>query len=215
MKIGPREQFILMIVGVAVVVIAVGALFAWPQYQKLGTLAAQIKTAEDQVQSAKTLLAQREAVKNRAAETDAQWLRLSNLVPDSPDLPSVIIELQDAAFATDMQLTAVTPAQPAAPSQTAAAPGQPATSSTKALTVPIQITLLGTWSDTVDFLERVLKLNRGVRIVQFQTQVSDTAAANPSLPAYSEATQVQLEVYVMPATPAAAPAAPAVTPAGQ
>ena len=189
MKIGPREQFILLIVGVAVVVIAVGALFAWPQFRKLSTLDAQIKTAQDQVAGAKTLLAQREAVKNRAAQTDAQWLRLSNLVPDSPDLPSVIIELQDAAFATDMQLTAVTPGPPAVPTQVTA-PGQPVATTAKALTVPVQVTLLGTWSDTVDFLQRVLKLNRGVRIVQFQSQVSDTAAANPKLPVYSEATQV-------------------------
>ena len=112
MKIGPREQLILVIVGLFVVLVAVAALLVWPQYQKQKSLDDQIAAAEQQLQTSKTLLAQRQEIKNRAAATDAQWLRLASLVPENPDLPSLIIELQDVAFASGVQIVGMTPAEP-------------------------------------------------------------------------------------------------------
>lgn len=189
MKIGPREQLILVIVGLAAVLVAIGFLLVLPQYQKLGKLDDQIATAQQQVQSSKTLLAQREQIKNRAAETDAKALRLANLVPESPDLPSLIIELQDVAFASGVQLQTFSPAELAAKTGYSA--------------VPISIGVVGTWSDTVDFLSGLSKIERGVRVVDFSSAVSPTiATADPTLPNYSETTQIHLEAYAIPASAA-------------
>lgn len=187
MKIGPREQLILVVVGCVVVLIALAFLLVLPQFQKLGDLDAQLASAQQQVSTAKTLLAQREEIKNRAAETDAKWLRLANMVPESPDLPSLIIEVQDEAFDSGVQLQSMTPgALVASPSFQA---------------VPISMNIIGTWSDTVDFLQGLMKLDRGIRVVSFNSGVSPTIAnANPTLPNYSESTSVQIEAYMIPAT---------------
>jgi Tfp pilus assembly protein PilO len=203
MKIGPREQIIVSAVAALVVVVAVAAFLVWPQFQRLGELDAEITKARTQVDSSKALLATREASKGRAAETDARWLRLSNLVPEGPDLPSLIVELQDAAFASGVQIVSVTPAEPK--------PGA------TYYTIPIQVQVIGTWADTVDFLQRIMKLNRGVRIVESASTRTDNneqaARENETIPDYAEQTTIQLEGYMMPAstgsTATPAPATPA------
>jgi Tfp pilus assembly protein PilO len=206
MKIGPREQLILVIVGLIVLFAAIAALLVWPQYQKQKSLDAQIAAAETQLQTSKTLLAQRQQIKNRTAATDAQWLQLATLVPENPDLPSLIIEIQDVAFASGVQINAMTPAAPtASPDNTY-------------IIVPLQVGIVGTWADTIDFLKNLNKLNRGIREVNYTSTVAAVGTGNPILPDYSVTTQTQLEAYVIkpssagasaPATATAAPAAPA------
>lgn len=187
MKIGPRERLILIIAGGAVILIALVLLLVLPQYQKLGALDQEIQSATQDVSSAKSLLAQREQIKDRAAETDAKWLRLANMVPESPDLPSLIIEIQDLAFDSGVQLQSLQPADLKAGANFQA--------------VPITFNIIGTWSDTVDFLQGLMKLDRGIRILSFTSTVSPTlASANPTLPNYSETTSVQIEAYMIPAT---------------
>jgi Tfp pilus assembly protein PilO len=200
MRLGPREQIIATVAIVVIVIVAIGAFAVFPQFQQLGALDAKITQARTDVESAKGLLAVRVQSKNRAAETDAKWLRLANLVPDGPDLPSLIVELQDAAFASGVQLTAVTPSPP--------------TSGATYYTIPMSLQVIGTWADTVDYLQRIMKLNRGVRIIEsssIRTTNSDQASKeNLTLPDYSLATTIKIETYMIPsssptATPTPAP----------
>jgi Tfp pilus assembly protein PilO len=205
MKIAPREQFILTVVGSVVLILIMVALLVYPSFQKLGKLDSQITQAQADVSTAKSLLAQRQAIKDRSSQTDATWLTLANQVPDNPDLPALIIELQDAAFDSGVQLVAVSPAAP--------------TNKVTYVSVPMQIEILGTWADTVDYLQRLAKLSRALRILQVTSGVSDNATvaarATAELPDYFEQSTLSLEAYMIPAstgTTAAAPAAPA--PAG-
>jgi len=201
MKIGSREKVILAIVAVVVVVLGIGAFLVYPEIGQLGELDKRISTAQQQVDAAKQLFAVRIQSKNRAAETDAMWLRQANLVPEGPDLPSLIVELQDAAFASGVQLTAITPAAPA---------GQ-----TGYYSIPIAMQVIGTWSDTVDYLQRLMKLNRGLRIVQSSSvRTSNTEQAaheNSTLPDYALVTTINLEAYMIPAS--TEPSSTAPTPA--
>jgi type IV pilus assembly protein PilO len=198
MKIRPREQFILVAVGLLVVLAVVAALLVVPQYQKQKALDTQIAAAEQQLQASKTLLAQRQEIKNRTAATDAQWLKLASLVPENPDLPSLIIELQDLAFASGVQITAI-------------APGELVESTDGShVIIPSEIRIWGTWADTVDYLKSINKLNRGVRESNFSATVAAPGTGDPVLPNYSVATAVTLHAYMIPAAPSTATtAAPA------
>jgi Tfp pilus assembly protein PilO len=198
MKIGPREQLILVIIGLFVLFVAIAALIVWPQYQKQQSLDSQIAAAETQLQTSKTLLAQRQQIKNRTAATDAQWLALASLVPENPDLPSLIIEIQDVAFASGVQINAITPGEPVG------------SADNSYVAVPLQVGIVGTWADTVDFLKNLNKLNRGIREVNYTSTVAPPISGNPLLPTYSVTTQTQLEAYTIPASAAAA-SAPATT----
>jgi type IV pilus assembly protein PilO len=203
MKIGPREQLILLTLGLFVLFAAIAALLVWPQYQKQQSLDDQIAAAETQLQTSKTLLAQRQQIKNRTAATDAQWLALATLVPENPDLPSLIIEIQDVAFASGVQINSITPGEPAG------------SADNSYVVVPLQVGIAGTWADTVDFLKNLNKLNRGIREVNYTSTVAPPATGDPILPDYSVTTQTQLEAYTIPASavrasaPATAPAASA------
>ncbi len=108
MKISPRDRLIFTIAGAALLVIALIALLLYPQFRQLSALNAQVVEAQAQADAAKLQLDERRGFKDRAIETNAKWLRLMNQVPDTPDLPSLIIELQDVAFASGVQLVAVT-----------------------------------------------------------------------------------------------------------
>jgi Tfp pilus assembly protein PilO len=202
MKIGPREQLIGVILVLVVVFAAVVALLVWPQYQKQKSLDAQVTAAEQQLNASRTLLAQRQEIKNRIASTDAQWLGLASLVPENPDLPALIIELQDAAFASGVQIEAIVPAEPVE------------SADKSYVVVPLEISVVGTWGDTVDYMKSFTKLVRGIREAGFTAAVAPADTGDPVLPDYSVATAIQLQAYTIPAsqgttpTPAPAPATP-------
>jgi len=190
MKIGPREQIIIAGVGIAVVIAVLVVVLLLPQFQQRSSLDAQISSANTESNQQKAQLSTLEESKSRAAETDAHWLRLENLVPENPDLPSLIVELQDTAFASGVQVLGVTPSAP--------------TSGAKYYAIPIKVDIAGTWADTVDFLQRVYKLNRGVRLVSSTSNVTNNTSLasqeNAAVPDYSEMTSIELEAYMIPAS---------------
>lgn len=205
MKIAPREQFILTVVAAVLVVIVMIAVLVYPSYKSLGSLDAQIDTANQEVSTAKTLLAQRQGIKDRSSQTDAKWLTLANQVPDNPDLPALIIELQDAAFDSGVQLVAVNPAKP--------------TNMGTYATVPVDIEVLGTWEDTVYYLQRIAKLGRALRISVITSNVTDNTTQasreNAPLPDYFEASILSLEAYMIPSSSATSTTSVVPAPAGQ
>jgi len=191
MKITPRLQFILTVVGLAIVVVVVGLVIVWPQYRVLGAMDAKLALADQEVTLQRTRLAQRQEIKNRASQIDARWLTLANEVPTGPDLPALIIELQDLAFSTGVQLTAITP-------------GAPAVSIDGAYwKVPVALTAVGTWADSVEFLQRLNKLERGLRTTSVQTTLYTGTTADPTLPNYAVSNVVNLEAYLIPAAASA------------
>ena len=205
MKIAPREQFILTVVGSVLLILIMVAALVYPSFKSLGRLDNEIAQARSEVSGAKSMLAQRQAIKNRSAATDLKWLTLANQVPDNPDLPALIIELQDTAFDSGVQLVEVTPSLPV--------------SEGAFFTVPITVRILGTWADTIDYLQRVAKLGRGLRIVQFNSGVTtnegQSTVLNSELPDYFENSVLVLEAYMIPASPTTTPtAAPVPAPAG-
>jgi Tfp pilus assembly protein PilO len=201
MKIGPREQIIASVVAVVVVLVAIGAFLVWPQVQRLGELDGEMKLARADVASAQALLQSREQSKQRASETDAKWMGLANLVTNEPDLPSLIVELQDAAFASGVQLLGVTPSNPVG--------------TANYYSIPIQVEIVGSWADTVDYLQRLIKFNRGLRIVESSTvRVNNTdviTRENATLPDYSSKTTIKLEAYMIPVSSGTTATPPAAT----
>ncbi len=193
MSLSPRDRLILTIAIAAVVVVGLAALLIYPQFQELGTLSASVSDATAQSQAAKLQLAERQGFKDRAVETDAKWLRLMNQVPDTPDLPSLIIELQDLAFTEGVQLVAITPALPA--------------SEGSFESVPVSLEVIGSWGDTVDFLEALMKTDRGLRITKMNIGIAnDATRINTSLKPYSVDTALSIKAYMIPSTTANAPA---------
>lgn len=209
MNLAPRDRLIAFSAAAVLIVIVLIVVLVVPQFGKLGDLSAQIATAEQESDAARTLLDQRRQVKDNAAITDQTLIQLANAVPENPELPSLIIEIQDTAYASGVLVRSVTPNPPVQSSPTAA------------IQMPMELQVAGTWADTVDFLQQLQKLTRQVRIVDFTSEVMNlTDASSLELktpPYYPVGTTIRLETYVIPAASAtgsstAAPAAPAPAP---
>jgi Tfp pilus assembly protein PilO len=152
MKITPMQKTIALAVAFVVVAAIAVVLVVLPQFTTLSDLETQKATAQQQLQSAQALLARLEDAKSRSAATEAQLLKIGTEMPDSPQLPSLIVELQDIANDAGVSVTSFAPGQPAV-----AAGGQyTEISMTTAVTAQ--------WDDLLDYLHRLDDSTRLVRV---------------------------------------------------
>ena len=199
MKLTSTQKIILIAVALVAVAAAIFFLAIVPQFTRLGTLDAQIVQAEQDIQSAQTLLEQRQQIKSRSAETETRLLSLSNELPESPELPAVIIELQDAVNASGLDFVAITPQVPEAREGYSA--------------IKLEMRVTGGWSDYVDLLQRLRRVKRQIRISGISAVRDDLLQESTSTvePETLVNGQISLEVYTMASADEAAP--PAVPPA--
>lgn len=199
MRLSPRDQMILGIAAI-VLVVAVGVfVLIMPQVNRLGELDSEIHTADQEIQSAQTLLDQRQDAKLAAASTQAQLIKLANEMPDTPELPSLIIELQDTANESGIDFTGIEPQIP-----------QTATGYRK---LPLSLTISGQWTDIIEFTRRLTKLGRQIRVLSVvvgSAQVGTPASQTPTDtvgPNVITAT-VEIEAYMLGGTTDAGGAPP-------
>jgi Tfp pilus assembly protein PilO len=197
MKLSYRNKLILAGAVVVLLAVLVVVLLVLPQFRQLRTYDDQLAEADRQIQQAQTLLAQRQEVKSRSAETEAKRIRLANQMPETPELPSLIIELQDTVNDSGLEFASLTPNEPVV-----AEPGYS----------EVELTLLvrGTWQDTVDFMQRLPRLVRQVRVVGYRTALQPSRDQEETDTTIVVETSMTIRVYMMPSeiTPPAAPPAP-------
>jgi len=190
MRLSPRLTLILVIVGVVLVVVVAAVVLVFPQISRMTNVEGQMSSLDDQVTQAENLLAARQEAKDRAAFTDAALLELAAAVPENPDLPSLIIELQDRAYESNVQLRVIEPSDLVQESSW--------------VSMPITVTCWGSWADTVDFVQQVRKMERQVRIVETSSDLLDEEeSANDAvepLDEYSVETQLIIETYLIPSS---------------
>jgi type IV pilus assembly protein PilO len=208
MRISARQMMI--VAGVLALVVAGAAIFliVVPQLAQLGDLETRRVAAEQTMSQTRATLAQLEQVKRGASETQAQLIRISNEVPDSPELPTLVLELQNAADSAGLDFQSIKP-------------NTPVDMNIGYKEISIQMKLQGRWADVLDFLRRTQKMTRGVRMVSVELLPAPLPAGSsattptPDTP-IDLTTNLSMKVYVMalqskPATaaaPSAAPAAP-------
>lgn len=151
LKLSPRDQ---LIVGVAVIVL-VAVLFSvfliYPQIQKRQELKAKQEEVQKQVLSAEATLARLKEAKAQSLVNRAELMRIANQVPDGPEMPTLIVQVQDIANQSGVEFVSITPAEPKAEGNVQ--------------TIELGIALTGEFRDCVDFLTRLWALTREVRVV--------------------------------------------------
>lgn len=207
MNLSPRNRLIVVAVVAAAVVVALAVALVMPQITQLGAVGARIKTAEDASNSAGALLEQRRQVRSQAALTDAKLIQLAVAVPENPDLPSLIIDLQDTAYDSGVVIMSVQPADPVF------------TEGAAYVGLPITAEIWGTWSDTVDFLQQLQRMERELRTAGFTVEVLpvpedevDSAAGLTYPPYYQVRSTIRLTAYVIPAADASSTSTSVPTP---
>jgi len=185
MKLTSTQRLILTLLAF-VVVIALAVVFAiLPQFSQLDSLSQQRATAQAQVDQAKAILAQLEDAKTRSAATEAEMLKIGTEMPDSPQLPSLIIEMQDLANDAGVSMISFAPAQPTP------TPGGQYTE------ISMTTQLKSTWDDLLDYMRR---LNRATRVLR-TTNVTINPASTDTTESAGEniplTVSLTIKAYVM------------------
>ena len=151
MRISPKAEIVVALVIIALAALGMVFFVIVPQFGALAEQDRQLTEATQDIQSAQNLLAQRQSSKVRAAQTQADLMRLENQIPDDPQLPTLIIELQNAANEAGLAFVKINPA--------------PVTIGDGYNALPIGVLLHGRWADCVDYVNRLEKLDRQLRVV--------------------------------------------------
>lgn len=201
MNLSPRNKLILIGVGCLLGIVVLSGLLVVPSVQRLGSLDIEIESAAQDSDSARLLLEQRRQVKDQAAATSTKLVQLSVAVPETPEMPSLIIDLQDTARESGVVIKAVAPSPPVV------------TEGVPYVELPIQVEVHGTWADTIEFLRRMGRLTRQFRLYSVTstvlTEPSETQNVDSGLtypPYYQVQTQITAKAYMIPAASLAATA---------
>lgn len=188
-RLTAQMQMYVAIAVVAVLTLAAVFFGILPLLQEAASLDAQIETEQSAVAAAQALVARRQSAKAQSAANEVELMRISNQIPDSPQLPAVIIEVQDVANAAGVELPQleVGDVVPAA----ALADGTIPAYSELELTIIIR----GDWAEIIDFCRRLNALDRGVRFTT-STFVYIPGDAEADVEGYVEGSAT-LEVYTM------------------
>lgn len=191
-RLSTQVQMYVAIGLIAVLGLAFVFLAIVPKFQTAADVNQRILTAETDLQSAQALLARRQAAKSQAAASEVELMDIANQMPDSPQLPGVVVELQELANSAGVTLGQISVGEITAP-----APGDDGVAPTDYNLIEINATVIGDWGDAIDFYRRLEKLDRGVRVTTSSvTNEVEEDEENPLPDGFVQAT-VTLEVYVM------------------
>jgi Tfp pilus assembly protein PilO len=185
-RLSARNQLFVAIAVIVVAAVAAVALVVVPVYRSASEMNAEIELERGNLLAAQTLLNRRQSAKAQSAANEVELMALANRIPESPQLPSVIIELQDVANASGLSFEQISVGD-LLPGR--AEEGQEPRYSA----VPITIILHGRWADITDYFHRIDRLDRGVRVVNSTFQYVAPTDEDPS---YVQASAA-IEVYVI------------------
>lgn len=158
-RLSAQNQMYIAIALVVAVTLAVVFFGILPLFQESADLQEQIAAEETNLATAQALIERRQSAKAQSAANEVELMRIANQIPDSPQLPSVIIEIQDSANAANVELLQVAVEEVAPP--LALADG----TIPQYRVLPITVTMSGDWHEIIDFSRRLNNLDRGVRVV--------------------------------------------------
>lgn len=177
------------IIVTALIVVAGAMVIAFvimPQFTELSDLQQQKADADARRQQATAVLESLRGAKGRASVTEAELLKVGTQMPDSPQLPSLIIELQDIANAAGVKVTSITPGQPSAGTG-----GQ-------FTEVSLATQLTAEWDDLLDYLKRLDHSTRLLRVSSLSVSPPTESAETTDTEAVTALTvSLTMKAYVI------------------
>jgi len=164
LKLTSKNMLLVAVGGIVLVAVLLVAFVIVPRFGQIGDLNTQIAAAEQQTAQAKAILARRQEAKQASAMTQAQLLALANEMPDSPEMPSLIIELQDTANQAGLDFKQIKPSKPSADPRGFSS-------------MSIEVLVSGHWSDMIKYLRQLSQLERKVRVMNLTVSLDGSGSA--------------------------------------
>jgi type II secretory pathway pseudopilin PulG len=129
-----RDRIVIVVVAVVAAIAASWIMVVSPKRDQAAKLQTKVASAQQKLDSARTQLAQNAAASKQYASNYAALARLGEAVPATDDIPSLIIQLQDAADGARVDFQSLQNASAAGGTGGAAAAAAPASGGTTAAT---------------------------------------------------------------------------------
>jgi Tfp pilus assembly protein PilO len=177
----------LLLIGLAIVVVAVLAWFfaLSPVRDDIAAAEAQIEEEQARLSEAQIKLAQAESTKEEGRRNQARLLELAKMMPTSEEIPSLLLQIQDLADQSGIQFIAITP-------------GETKDSESGAFRVlPLSLEFSGTFFDVSDFIWRAEQMSSGPgRLLAIkQLQLGLAGNASESAAGVSPTLSVTMTIY--------------------
>lgn len=219
-----RNILVLGILVILLLVVGFYFLLLGPLMTTLGERAQERDDKEAQLATLRQQVSELQAVRENAPEIERQLLELSKRIPEQPEIPTLVVQIEEVAEASGVTQVSIEPGDPGPP------PGGGEFS-----VLPVTMSFEGTYEELQNFLFRTRNLARLVTVNQISYCRIDPLGTEAECPIETATeggettvledveTQLQVEieaeVYFQPsevpdgAAPAA-PAAPAAAPEG-
>jgi type IV pilus assembly protein PilO len=170
-----RIKLALMGVGILAIGLAVFFLVLNPMRGDISELQAQIEDEQTKIQSAKVELAAAEETRTEGRRNQARLMELAKMIPQDPEIPSLILQIQDLANKAGIEWI-----------QVSFSDVRTAEGSTIG-TIPISLQFTGTFYDVTDFIYRAEQMASGpgrlltVKDVSLAPNATGSGSVSPDL----------------------------------
>lgn len=168
-----RTIYILAVVALIAVVMAGWFLLISPLRAKIAETNAQVQAQQKNLITARAKLARMEQTRQEAEKNQGRLIELYKMVPSQDELPSLLLQIQDLATESGIEVMSISPSKGSAGG------------GFQAITLGLQFS--GTYFDVNDFIYRIEQLVAGpgrllaVKDVNLALGASVKAGASPSL----------------------------------
>jgi type IV pilus assembly protein PilO len=152
-----RNILILGILGIVIIVVGYYFLLLSPLLQRLDEQAQARKDKQAQLEQVQQEVNELEEVRRNSPEIQSQLLELSKRVPTQPQIPTLVVQVEEIADASGVTQLSVDPEPPTAP----AGGGD-------YQVVPVTMLFNGTYDQMQDFLLRTRDLTRLVTVTELR-----------------------------------------------
>ncbi|MCZ7662064.1 MAG: type 4a pilus biogenesis protein PilO [Thermoleophilia bacterium] len=155
------------LIAVGLVVVAAGYYFLMlsPLRTKIGDTEAQIASEQTQLAQNQARLAQMEQTRQDAKRNQARLIELSKMVPQTPEIPSLLLQIQDLATEAGIDFLTITPQEP--------------TDLGSFLVIGLVLVMEGRYFDVNDFLYRAEQMAAGPGRILAPKQVDLSLGGTP------------------------------------
>ncbi|MBA3424379.1 MAG: type 4a pilus biogenesis protein PilO [Rubrobacter sp.] len=204
-----RQDRNILIIGVLVIVVLVVGYYFLLLSPLRDEYAARVQERSDkqgQLQQLQQEVADLEEIRRNAPEIERQLLEYSKRIPTQPEIPTLVVQIEEIARAAGVIQVSILPGAP-----------EPPPEGGDFQRIPITMSFEGTYEELQDFMLRLLDLARLVTVNQVTyEEVEQEQGEASSVDAGIERqlqVEIQAEVYIQPSGVPAGPAPVAPAPA--
>ena len=187
MERNDRNTLIIGILIILLLIVGYYLLLFSPLRSEFAQRSEEQESKEQQVQQLQQQVAELEEVARNAPEIESQLLELSKRIPTQPEIPTLVVQIEEVAREAGVTQVSIEPGDPEPPPQ-----GGDFSS------IPITMSFEGTYEQLQDFVGRVLNLVRLVTINEINYEVSVEGEETVPEPGVERLLQVGIvaEVYL-------------------